>query len=148
MGDDDVKYLPVAPSDEQTKTDVYSHFQQGPFEDEDGTRELRAREGDTELFMQFSDSTDSEYVTAGVHSYSAWRKLTESDLEEGSWITSTDHDSAREVASPTYDEMDELSARYEQRLENAVTDEDEREVLEEMWDEAAEMELEGRESFG
>ena len=149
MGDDDVKYLPAGAVDKQTKVQAALHFQQGPFDKSDGHREIRARNGENvEFYMQISSSAESEYVTEGIDNYSALRELTESDLEDGSWIEASDYDSADEVVSPAYDEMDELSAKYGERLENAATEEEEREVLEEIWDEAAEMELDGRESFG
>ncbi|MFB6116672.1 MAG: hypothetical protein ABEK10_04140 [Candidatus Nanosalina sp.] len=149
MSDDDVKYLPPAAVDEQVRTKGAGHFRQGPFESENGSYEFRARSGDGEtLYLKISSTRDDEFATSGIDSYQALRKLTEPDFEDPEWVDASGYESGRDIASPGFDEMDELRDRYRERIDNAASDREEREILAEMWEEAAEMELDGRDHFG
>jgi hypothetical protein len=152
MSDEKVKMLPAAALDDQVKLKSYGHFAQGPFSDEEGRQELRAESGDDSrndaLYMSIDRAGNAEYVTAGADDYEALKKLTEPDLEDRAWVENTEYDSAGDIPSPTNEEIEDLRGRYEERLEDAATEAEEREVLQEMWDEAAEMELEGRDPFG
>lgn len=152
MPDEDIKRLPTAANDDQVKVKSFGHFAQGPFEKEDGRQEMKAESGDESsedaLYIALDRASEAEYVTAGADDYEALKKLTEPDLEGRAWVENTEYDSAGDIPSPTYGEMEDLREKYGDRLEEAGTEAEEQEVLQEMWDEAAEMDLEGRDPFG
>lgn len=144
------KKLPPAAIDDQVKVETYRSIRESPFKETEGTKEMRARTGnndDDTLYMQIKSSEDAEYVIPGIESYQAIKKLTNEDLKDENWEPEN-HESVRDVPSPTYDEMDELKSKYEDRLKDAETKEKKEEVLEEMWEEAADMELDGRDPIG
>jgi len=146
---DDFKYLPVAAVGDQTRVECAAHYGKGPFEKEDGTRQLKARSGNgEELWMKMRNGKESEFTTPGLNSYRSLMRLVEEDLNGHNWIKDSDYNSPKGVTSPTYEEMEDLRSEYQERLDNDSTESEEREVLREMWGEAAEMELEGRENFG
>jgi hypothetical protein len=102
--------------------------------------------------MEINRANDSEYVMPGTDSYEAVRKLVAPDFEDRNWAPDRNYDGddtgVADIPSPTYDEMDELAEKYKRRLDAATTDEEYRAVLAEAWEEAAEMDLDGREPIG
>lgn len=135
MGDER-KALPWAPTDEQVKVSSYSHIRDSPFEDEDGTQELEASmEDGSPLYLKMPRAGDDQYVTTGVEDYQALRNLTEIDLQDEAWEPAS-AESVSDIPTPTYDEMEELRDKYEERLEAAESEAEERAVRREMWDEA------------
>ncbi|MDY6773753.1 MAG: hypothetical protein SVS85_01010 [Candidatus Nanohaloarchaea archaeon] len=140
---DDVRKLPSAGEGGQVEVAVSSHFDYGPFDDEEGRCELRAR-GDNELYLSIPTAEEDEFVTGGVDRYEALVKLTAPDFEERHWEPGREGcQDLSQVPSPGYGEMEELRQDYMERLEAASTDRAERRVLAEMWHKAGEMELDG-----
>lgn len=135
---------PAGADGKQTNVVASTHFYDSPFE-EDDDMEIRAKDGEgSELYLKMP-STGYMNESEGTDTYRAFTEL--SDESGHTWIELTDYDSARELTSPGYEEMEELRSKYQEQLDNAETDVEEREVLEEVWDEAAEMDLEGHETF-
>lgn len=150
MTGDDVKYLPVAAVDDQVKIKAARHFHQGPFDKEENSFELRARVADNEeeYWMKLDHGRENEPVSSGIDNYNNLKNLVEMDTQGHDWIKQTNHDSAADMTSPSYDEMHELREKYRPELEDASNEAQKEEILEQMWEEAAEMELDGRDNFG
>lgn len=104
--------------------------------------------------MVMPRSSKREWVTSGLRTYEEWKKLTaprywDWDLEDGEEVAfgePVEGKRASKVKSPSYDEMDELRKEWQPRIKAAETEEEERRLFREMWEEAQTMELDGHDS--
>lgn len=124
----------------EVKIEKNPHLALGPMENEDGTIEMRAstQNPDEDLYFKIYSK---EQENPGLESFGGWKQVVEPDYNHDKWPV--DAKDVEDVKSPSYEEMDELREKYEEQLEQAETDEEHRNVLEKMWEEAAETDLEG-----
>lgn len=143
------KALPSALLKDQFRVRSYKNIRDSPWEKDEGTQDmtLETKDGKALYFSIDRGRKDNKYNMPGIDSYQELIKLTEPEFEERHWSPEGIED-LHELESPAYEEMDELRNRYQKQLENASTKQEERDILAEMWGEAAEMDLEGRTPFG
>lgn len=157
--------LPGGPSEGEAKISYASKNVEGmELESNRGEHEIGLKSGDDgsyQIEMILPNASESEYITRGVDTVEAWEKMVRAEFYgEGSgssydWILesgeeyefeerdSVDVKTARDVLSPSYEDMDELREETAERLEQVGTEAEERQVLEDAWEEAAEIDLEG-----
>lgn len=120
-------------------------------------------ESGVEGYMVVDQARQNEYVESGISSVEALEKLCRDDglvawsgqpenFEPDNPGYDNDYDPSNvwSIATPSHEEIDGFVEEqgYSEALENAETDEEERRVLEDIWEEAADFEPEAKEKFG
>ena len=131
-------------------------------EDNEALLTLENEDG-VEGYMVIDQARKNEYVESGIESTEALEKLCREDglvawsgqpenFEPDNPGYDNDYDPSNvwSIATPSHEEIDGFveDQGYGEALENADTDEEERRVLEKIWEEAADFEPEPKEKFG
>ncbi len=118
-------------------------------ENEDGLEGYMVipRRGEYEISSGVSD-LDAMEDLCRQDSLTAWRDQPEKFMpDDYGWDREYDKE-VWYIKAPSIEEIEGFREEYSERLDEAETEQEEREIIEEAWEEAAAFEPEGREEFG
>lgn len=110
---------------------------------EEQTYKLTAKSenGSEILSMKIKSGTVPGQSSSKVGSYQDTIELTTPDFERSKWLEESSYEFPGQPRTPSNNEMRKLRQKYRPKLEEASSEAQEEEVLEQMWEEAAEIEL-------